>query len=106
MVYIKNKNNETNRKINIICDPPKWEAQLHNGIENFYKEDQKFRIRHASQSSTQVLSLEEDLRQRFPHLNVKRLTGMDSGMAKKEYFEDINNTIEGTMVFIFTPVIE
>ena len=31
---------------------------------------------------------------------------MGSGMTKKEYFEDINKTLEDTNVFIFTPVIE
>ena len=73
MVYIKNNNNETNKKINLVCDFAKWEAQLHKDLESFYKEDPHFRICIASQSSTTAMSIEEDTIQRFPYLNVKRL---------------------------------
>ena len=31
---------------------------------------------------------------------------MDSGTKNKAYFEDINETLQATNVFIFTPVIE
>ena len=44
MVYIKNNNNETNQKINLVCDFATWEAQMHKDIESFYKEDPHVRI--------------------------------------------------------------
>ena len=57
MVYIKNNNNETSKKIYIVRDFPKWKAQLHKELESFYEEDPHFRIRIASQSSTKPLSI-------------------------------------------------
>ena len=105
-VYINNNNNETNKKIHLVCNFAKWKDQLRKDLERFYKDDPQFRICIASQSSTKALSIEEDLIQRFPHLNVKRLTGVDSGTTKKAYCEEINETLQATNVFIFTPVIE
>jgi hypothetical protein len=101
MVYVNNKNNETKKSINLICNQPKWEAKMHKDMHKFYKDD-----RSVSQSSTQALSIEEDLKTRFPYLKVKRLIGLDSGLTKKEYFEDINKPLESTNVFIYSPVIE
>ena len=100
MSYVDNRNNESNKSINLFCNQAKWEAKLHRDLETFYNEDKTFRICIVSQSSTQGLSLEEDLTRRFPLLKIKRLVGMDSGLTKKEYFEDINKTLETTNVFI------
>jgi hypothetical protein len=104
--YIYNKNNETNKVINLICNQAKWEAKLHRDLEGFYQSDPGFRVCIVSQSSGQALSLESDLGDRFPHLKIKRLVGIDSGMTKKQYFEDINKTLEDTNIFIYSPVIE
>jgi hypothetical protein len=79
---------------------------MHKDLEKFYKDDSSFRVCIVSQSSMQAVSIEEDLKTRFPHLKVKRLIGLDSGLTKKEYFEDINKTLESTNVFIYSPVIE
>jgi len=104
--YIYNKNNETNKTINIICDQTKWEATLHSDIERFYNEDPSFLICVVSQSSSQAQSLEEDLKKRFSQLVVKRLVGLDSGETKKQFLEDINVSLQGVNVFIYSPVIE
>ena len=106
MTYVNNKNNETSKSMNIICDRTKWEATLHKDLETFQQEDPNFRVCIVSQSSTQALSLEEDLRTRFPLLKVKRLIGIDSGGTKKQFLEDINKSLEDTNVFIYSPVIE
>jgi hypothetical protein len=96
--YVRNDNNETNKSLNIICDPVKWEKQLHRDIESFYEEDKGFRTGIVSQSSSQVLSLEQDLRERFPHLTIKRLVGVDSGETKKQFLEDINVSLDTTNI--------
>jgi hypothetical protein len=75
-------------------------------LERFYAEDKNFRVCIVSQSSTQALSLEEDLKTRFPHLTVKRLVGLDSGETKKQMLEDINASLEAVNVFLYSPVIE
>ena len=38
-------------------------------------------------------------------LNIKMLTGTDSGITKKAYFEDTHKTLEPCNVFTFSPVI-
>ena len=79
---------------------------MHNDLEKFYKDDSSFRVCNASQGSTQALSVEEDLKTRFPDLQVKRLIGLDSGLTKKEYFEDISKPLESTNACIYIPVLE
>ena len=106
MVYVNNKNNETNKSINIVCDRTKWEQGLHKDIETFKQQDPRFRICIVSQSSSQAISLEEDLKTRFPDLKVKRLIGIDGGETKKQFLEDINQSLADTNVFLYSPVIE
>jgi hypothetical protein len=78
---------------------------MHKDLEKFYKDGSSFRVCIVSQSSTHAVSIEEDLKTRFPYLKVKRLIGLDSGLTKEEYFQDINKTLESTNVFIYSPVI-
>ena len=52
------------------------------------------------------MSLNDDIMKKRPELNTKMLTGTDSGITKKAYFEKINNTLEDCNVCIFSPVIE
>ena len=59
-----------------------------------------------SQSSTKVVVLETELKERYPHLNIKRLIGSDSGETKRQALEDINETLEDVNVFLYSPVIE
>lgn len=106
MVYVNNKNTETNKSLNIICDRTKWEQGLHRDIETFKQQDPKFRICIVSQSSSQIVSLEEDLKRRFPDIKVKRLIGIDGGETKKKFLEDINESLADSNVFLYSPVIE
>ena len=39
MVNIDNTNNEQNKVFNLICDKLKWEQQVHDDIDKFYKQD-------------------------------------------------------------------
>ncbi|MFM7980522.1 MAG: hypothetical protein ACKPKO_14515 [Candidatus Fonsibacter sp.] len=59
-----------------------------------------------SQSSTKVVALETELKERYPHLNTKRQIGSDSGETKRQALEDTNETLEGVNVFVYSPVIE
>ena len=93
MIYVRNNNNETNNIMNIIKDPAKWEAGLLKDIDEF-KSDPNFRICIVSQSTKQAMSINEDLNRRYPDLKIKILTGSDSGATKKDYFEDINKTLD------------
>ena len=106
MKYVNNVNCEGNKVFNLICDTIKWEMQLQDDLERFYAEDKNFRVCIASQSSNQALSLEDALKEKYPHLNVQRLVGLDSGKTKKDFLEDINKTLENVNVFIYSPVIE
>jgi hypothetical protein len=57
-------------------------------------------------SSTRVYSLYNEIREEFPHLVVKKLVCQDGGETKREFFEDINQTLADTNVFLYSPVIE
>ena len=50
--------------------------------------------------------MEAELRERYPHLTIKRLIGSDSGETKRQALEDINETLEDANVFLYSPVIE
>ena len=75
-------------------------------MERFYAQDKGFRVCVASQGSSQAVSSENDLRTRFPHLNVQRLIGVDSGVKKRQVLEDFNKTLASVNVFIYSPTIE
>ena len=75
-------------------------------IDKFKNIDSNFRICIISQSSKQCMSLNDDIMNKHPKLKIKMLTGTDSGITKKDFFEDINTTLELCNVFIFSPVIE
>jgi hypothetical protein len=106
MSYVCNTNNESNKSIHIVRDQSKWETQLHADLQRFHRADAGFRVCIVSQSSSQAVSLEESLRDKFPNLRVRRLVGTDSGATKKEVLEDINKYLENVNVFIYSPVIE
>ncbi|MFM7983803.1 MAG: hypothetical protein ACKPKO_31210, partial [Candidatus Fonsibacter sp.] len=75
-------------------------------LAHYCKQDPRFRVCIVSQSSTKVVVMETELRERYPHLNIKRLIGSDSGETKRRALEDINETLEDVNVFLYSPVIE
>ena len=106
MSYVQNTNNESNKSIHIARDESNWKTQLHADLQRYHQEDPGFRVCIVSQSSSQAVSLEESLRDKFPNLCVRRLVGTDSGATKKEVLDDINKYLENVNVFIYSPVIE
>mgnify|MGYP000020452790 CR=1 FL=1 len=76
-----------------------------DGLELLLNDDGSDKDYAITITGTDPNGLEEDLTRRFPSLKIKRLVGMDSGLTKKEYFEDINKTLEATNVFICSHVI-
>ena len=104
--YIVNSNTEGNKIFNLMLDKTKWQNQLHEDIERLYEKDPKFRICVVSQGAIMAGTLEEDLKAKYPHLNIKKLVGTDGGETKKQFLEDINQTLEDANVFIYSPVIE
>ncbi|MFM7982135.1 MAG: hypothetical protein ACKPKO_22735, partial [Candidatus Fonsibacter sp.] len=50
--------------------------------------------------------METELKERYPHLNIKRRIGSDSGETKRQALEDISETLEDANVFLYSPVIE
>ena len=50
--------------------------------------------------------MEPELKERDPHLSIKRLIDSDSGETKRQALEDINETLEDANVFLYSPVIE
>ena len=63
-------------------------------LAQFYKESPRFKICIVSQRFTKALTLESDLKERYPQLNIKRIIGSDSGETKRQALEDINKTVE------------
>ena len=106
LCYIKNNNIQGHRVINLILNEDQWEEQLRADLEQYYKEDPRFRVCIVSQSSSKVDALYDRLRKQLPHLVVKKLVGADGGETARRCFEDINVTLEDTNVFLCSPVIE
>ena len=73
-------------------------------IDEFKNNDPNIKICIIPQSSKQAMSINANLIRNHPALNINILTGSDSGMTKKEYFEDINLTLQACIIFIFSPV--
>jgi hypothetical protein len=94
--YIKNTNIQGTRVINLILNEDQWEDQLRADLEQYYKEDPKFKVCIVSQSSSKVDALYDRLREQLPHLVVNKLVGADSVETKQRFFEDINVTLEDT----------
>jgi hypothetical protein len=106
MTYISNTNAEGNKHFNLMLDETQWNAQLVSDLNKFYTEDPNFKVCIVSQSSSKAVALEAEIQGQFPHLKVKKLIGTDSGETKKEYLEDINETLSDVNVFMYSPVIE
>ena len=106
LTYIKNKNIDGNKVMNLIQDEEQWKEQLRTDLTTYFKADPKFRVCVVSQSSNRVDSLYNEIREEFPHLVVKKLVGQDGGETKREFFEDINKTLDDANVFLYSPVIE
>lgn len=94
MRCVRQNHNETNNVMNIINDPANSDVGLLKDIYDFKKSDPNFRVCIVSQSSTQAMSINNDLIRRYAKLNIHILTGSDSGMAQKDYFEDISQTLK------------
>ncbi|MFM7980263.1 MAG: hypothetical protein ACKPKO_13190, partial [Candidatus Fonsibacter sp.] len=58
-------------------------------LAKFHEEGPRFRVCIVSKSSTKVVALETELKERYPHLNIKRLICSDSGETKRQVLEDI-----------------
>ncbi|MFM7986565.1 MAG: hypothetical protein ACKPKO_45350, partial [Candidatus Fonsibacter sp.] len=65
-----------------MLNDEQWRAQLDADLAKFHEEDPHFRVCIVSQSSTKVVAFEADLKERYPHLTIKRLIGSDSGETK------------------------
>ncbi|MFM7982937.1 MAG: hypothetical protein ACKPKO_26795, partial [Candidatus Fonsibacter sp.] len=74
-------------------------------LAEFDEENPRCRVCIVIQSSSSVVAFKSDLKQRFPHLPIKKLIGTDSGETKRQALEDINETLEDVNVFLYSPVI-
>ncbi len=67
LTYIKNKNVDGNKVMNLIQDEEQWKEQLRTDLTTDFKADPKFRVCVVSQSSMKVDSLYSEIREEFPH---------------------------------------
>ena len=96
-------NTDGSKNLVIYQDRERWENQLHEDLNRFYQEDKNFKICICSQSSSEADLLGKSLQSQFPHLTIKTLLGTDSGETKREFMENIDETIEPINVFfLFT----
>ncbi|MFM7990162.1 MAG: hypothetical protein ACKPKO_63685, partial [Candidatus Fonsibacter sp.] len=63
--YINNKNTGAPRTINLMLDEREWNAKLDADLAKDYAEDPRFRVCIVSQSSTKVVVLETELKERY-----------------------------------------
>ena len=106
VTYINNKKTIGDKLINLILNEDQWKDQLRADLTKFYEEDPKFRVCIVSQSSSKTLALYNAIMEQLHHLTVKKLMGQDGGETKRQFFEDINETLEDTNAFLYNPVIE
>ena len=106
MTYINNKNTGPARTIVLLLNKETWEAQLGADLTRYYDKDPRFRLCIVSQSATKLVALAFELTEQYPHSNIKRLIGSDSGEMKRQPLEDINETLEAVNVFLYSLVIE
>ena len=79
-----------------MLDEDQWKDQLRADLTNYRQEAPKFRVCVVSQGSSKVDDLYAEIQEQLPHLTVKKLTGKDGGETKKQFLEDINETLEDT----------
>jgi hypothetical protein len=106
LTYIKNTNTEGKRNFVLKLNEIAWKTKLNGDLERFYQEDPNFKVCIVSQSSSQAVALEAELKEQHPRLKVHRLVGTDSGETKKQFMENINETLSDVNVFLYSPVIE
>jgi len=104
--YIKNTNADGQKTLNLMLDEGMWRTQLHGDLERYFGEDPGFRVCVVSQSSSMAVGLEQEIKEKHPYLKVQRLVGTDSGETKRQFMENINETLQDANVFIYSPVIE
>jgi hypothetical protein len=106
LTYIKNTNADGQKTLNLMLDEGMWRTQLHGDLERYFGEDPGFRVCVVSQSSSMAVGLEQEIKEKHPYLKVQRLVGTDSGESKRQFMENINETLQDANVFIYSPVIE
>ena len=79
LTYIKNKNVDGKKVINLIQDEEQWKEQLRADLTSYFKAGPQCRVCIVSQSSTKVDALYREIREEFPHLVAKKLVGQDGG---------------------------
>ena len=102
ITYVKNKNQGRNRTFNLIVDEKDWQERLATDLQQFYQEDQNFKVCIASQSSSRAVALEKELSQKHPHLVVRSLVGTDSGETKRQFMEDVNEALKYVNCLLYT----
>ena len=65
ITYINNRNTEGNKAINLMLDEEQWQTHLDADLSKYYNEELRFIVCIVSQSSSNVVTLESDLKQRF-----------------------------------------
>ena len=68
-----------------MLEEQQWQSQLDADLARYYSEDPRFRVYIVSQSSTKVVAMESELKERYPHLNIKRLIGSDSRTSTRPW---------------------
>ncbi|MFM7984155.1 MAG: hypothetical protein ACKPKO_33000 [Candidatus Fonsibacter sp.] len=66
MTYISNKNAGAPGTINLMLDEGQWQTQLDADLARYYEQDRRYRVCIVSQSSTKVVALETELKDRYP----------------------------------------
>lgn len=102
---IENKHENKVKTLKCINDHAYWTNKLCSEIESH--DDNKFRIVVASQSETEALKLEEELKRKYPEIKILLVSGSSKSEIEKEHiYKNVNVILEDVNVFIYTPSIE
>ncbi len=66
ITFINGKNTGAPRTINLMLDEGQWNTQLDADLARYYEQDPRFRVCIVSQSSTKVVVMETELKERYP----------------------------------------
>ena len=111
--YIINNNIDENKEIYLMRNPATFYADIYKNIEIINNKMQAGdtiedagRLAVACQSVSALENLKKEIVERYKHVVIFSLTGLDSNETKKNAFLDIDETVKKANIILYSPCIE